>query len=196
MCEWTQLDRQYGMKGFHNKIHSFSETTPGFCPNCAKALSYQDMNPPGRCTRSMCTDCYENIFVPATNQSTCMVCNYNDISHKIPMQKQNPRELRHKICDDDHCIATWARMHSSVLGIPPLIQQIPAPKTVRPLSLPFPHNQPVQQNVYQLPKIKFPAIPKTPQLPEPEPLMRFDSFQNRTYQDDDNLIVIDPRKRR
>lgn len=110
LCEWNDENQKY----LHIHVPLPAGIQQGVCHGCDRVhLSYQDMNPPGRCSRSLCKGCYERMFKRVNYH--CVICG-SDISYKVGAQSQNWREIKNHICDDRMCIATWARRHAIVTG--------------------------------------------------------------------------------
>jgi len=81
-----------------NPIFKYNNVYPGHCLICKKSLSRQQMWPNGRCPRSMCESCYNNIIIGTTNQR-CIVSGVHLPDHKIKLQRINPREVENNVAD-------------------------------------------------------------------------------------------------
>ena len=107
MCEFNSKKMKNAAKAFFNKIpneraqemHGFLSKKfpysgyPGQCPVCGKHLSKAERKPSGKCTRSMCRNCYDTLIANQINHS-CLLCDGHLPSEKIQEQIKNPREIR------------------------------------------------------------------------------------------------------
>jgi hypothetical protein len=114
MCEWTKKMAQFHSQGIYNGGSFNGHVAPGACADCGQQLSVDDMWPHGRMSRSLCTSCYNTRIFGDTH--VCQECRVNKITHKIPNQHAQPREMRHRLCDDVSCKASYALRHTVVTG--------------------------------------------------------------------------------
>ena len=221
MCEWTQEYLKYASQGFYGsyKVNAKYEE----CPACAGKLSKEEMWPPGRCSRSMHTDCYTKAFRRIT--PVCVMCQC-DIFHKDHLQQQNWREIGHHICDDPKCRAFFAYVHSTVVGLPPTHQnhqphyiQLPTQPVTQVQHVQSAHNSGEFQRWAQArygqsqlpdsdvmdaeyvevnPQPRAIPAPQVRQLPAPERLMTVQSLFGRpgSYTREEEIILVDLTRKR
>lgn len=212
MCEWTYVYQQHAMQGMYGNpnLNAHGIIQPGRCPVCRKVLSMAEMRPKGRCTRSMCNTCFERRFKRINDK--CQVCG-GDIRYKTPLQQRNWREIKNHLCDDPNCAAAWALQHAIVLGVAQSAPALPAPQNLGhgQTQIPqLPQSVPVGQlddpdvidAVYSevTPDADLLALtgnmpmPKSRQLPAPEPRMTVPDFLSQDRKAD--AVVVDLRRKR
>lgn len=172
MCEFTDKEM------LNKAINSLQELTPdeafpqfisqrfpfvfqrGHCPVCGVQLSKKERRPSGKCTRSMCQNCYDSI-VSSGIGTHCLVCSKPLPKEKIIEQLNEPREAKHCI-EDGICMDRWTLIHNVAVMEPDIAGHFAPSKKLSPANPVLEYN-PVKDDL--LNQIYKPTQPKQQAIP-------------------------------
>ena len=117
LLQWTQFGNIPNM----DFLQCILNSSPHKCPACGTPLSYADMFPQGRCSRSLCSHCYQKYFQFGYDPH-CRVCGELLPPDKIQKIKDKPREVRNHLHEE--CMPLWTLLHCYVVGEPAYAAQI------------------------------------------------------------------------
>lgn len=125
MCEYmirlievlTRMNGQ-GLENYfpHHTTNRFGflQIQQGYCFNCGKWMHQNELNPPGRTTRSLCSNCYE-VLISSVPVHNCIICGDSLPQNKIYNQQIQNREIANYM-HDGFCRDYFTLIHSKVNG--------------------------------------------------------------------------------
>lgn len=117
MTDWIEEYKEHYRQGIYDMSKPRYVFPKGICIFCKDPISWQERQPPpGYLTaRAGHAQCYENFILEVT--PTCIACK-KDIRHKAELQVRYPRDLLHRLCSNNSCIANFAYVCACVHGLP------------------------------------------------------------------------------
>ena len=96
-----------------NKVIPYGYVKEGHCLLTGQPMSYKELRPPGKMSRSLKNDVFENII--SQSHEECLIC-----EDKLPMciyeaQCADRRQIKEYFCPV--CFKYWAILHAKVLGV-------------------------------------------------------------------------------
>ena len=96
----------------------FKRVKPSRCLICGKKMSYHELWPIGKCSRSLCLGCYNHWILARSRTgyiNYCFICGDQLPHYKVNAIKSNPREIG-KHMHDGNCMDSFTIMHNIIVG--------------------------------------------------------------------------------